>query len=262
MQVSLSGNAPGRSGAPKVPSAALLQGKLFGPHGEPMGPVFTSRGSKRYRYYTVKTARGQSPSALRSIAMGVLDAFVLAQAPRFIRSDFCPDMTPEQRIRNAVLRVGLGEQDVQLLIAEEAAATMVNVTADTAVRSDAGFTVTLPIELKHRQGAAVIEAPGDTCVAGRIDRALVRAVALARSWSIRLASGDAPSLKTLAMSEGYCDHYAARLLPLAWLAPDLVELILQGRQPAAISLGALTRRQLPVLWEEQRQLFRGLGGKR
>ena len=118
------------------------------------------------------------------------------------------------------------------------------------------------IELKHRQGAAVIEAPGAPGVAGRIDRALVRAIALARSWSIRLASGDAPSLKTLAMSEGYCDHYAARLLPLAWLAPDLVELILQGRQPAAISLGALTRRPLPVSWEDQRQLFRGLGGKR
>ena len=194
--------------------------------------------------------------------MGVLDAFVLAQAPRFIRSDFCPDLTPEQRIRNAVLRVGLGEQDVQLLIAEEAAATMVKVTADTAVRSDAGLTVTLPVELKHRQGAAVIEAPGAPGVAGRIDRALVRAVALARSWSIRLASGDAPSLKTLAMSEGYCDHYAARLLPLAWLAPDLVELILKGRQPAAISLGALTRRPLPVSWEDQRQLFRDLGGKR
>jgi DNA modification methylase len=121
---------------------------------------------------------------------------------------------PEQRICNAILRVGLGEQDVQLLIAEEAAATIVNVTADTAVRSDAGLTVTLPIELKRRQGAAVIEAPGAPGGAGRIDRALVRAVALARSWSIRLASGDAPSIKTLALSEGYCDHYAARLLPL------------------------------------------------
>ena len=73
VQVSLSGNAPGRSGAPKTPSAALLQGMLFGPHGEPMGPVFTSRGSKRYRYYTVKTARGLSASSLRSISMGVLD---------------------------------------------------------------------------------------------------------------------------------------------------------------------------------------------
>jgi hypothetical protein len=46
---------------------------------------------------------------------------------------------------------------------------------------------------------------------------------------------------------------------LAWLAPGLVELILQGRQPAAISLGALTGRPLPVSWEDQRQLFRNLG---
>ena len=262
VQVSLSGNAPGRSGAPKTPSAALLQGMLFGPHGEPMGPVFTSRGSKRYRYYTVKTARGLSASSLRSISMGVLDEFVLTNAPRFIRTDFCPNLAPEVRIRNAVLRVCLGDQDVQLLIADEAAATIVNVTTDVAVRSDAGLTVTLPIELKHRQGAKVIEAPGEPGVAGRVDRALVRAVALARSWSTRLESGDAPSLKTLAVSEGYCDHYAARLLPLAWLAPDLVEQILQGRQPPALSLGALTREPLPVSWEHQRQLFQNLGRAR
>ena len=121
---------------------------------------------------------------------------------------------------------------------------------------------TLPIEIKHRQGAKLIEPPGAPGVAGRVDRALVRAVALARSWSMRLESGDAPSLKTLAVSEGYCDHHAARLLPLAWLAPDLVELILLGRQPPALSLGALTRRPLPVSWEDQRKLFRDLGRAR
>jgi len=60
-------------------------------------------------------------------------------------------------------------------------------------------------------------------------------------------------------TEGYCKNYAARLMPLAWLAPDLVEQILTGRQPEAVSLGALTRSPLPMDWNEQRRLFQQIG---
>ena len=125
-----------------------------------------------------------------------------------------------------------------------------------------GLAVSIPVTLKHRQGAVIIEPLGETKVAGRIDRALVRGMALATSWASRLASGEASSLKAIAGSEGYCEHYAARLLPLAWLAPDLVELILQGRQPPTISLGALTRKPLPIIWEAQREMFYGLGARK
>ena len=62
-------------------------------------------------------------------------------------------------------------------------------------------------------------------------------------------------LKALALAEGDCNHYAARLLPLAWLAPDLVEQILSGRQPRAVSLGALVSEPLPMDWDTQRQVL-------
>jgi hypothetical protein len=45
-------------------------------------------------------------------------------------------------------------------------------------------------------------------------------------------------------------------MPLAWLAPDLVEDILDGRQPARLTLSKLIKRQLPMDWEAQRALFR------
>ena len=105
----------------------------------------------------------------------------------------------------------------------------------------------------------MIEAPGAAASASRMDRALMRAVALAQAWSERLAIGDAPSIHALADSEGYCSRYAARLLPLAWLAPDLKEAILTGRQPRAVSLGALTKQPLPVNWDDQRRLFATVG---
>lgn len=61
----------------------------------------------------------------------------------------------------------------------------------------------------------ILEASPSLKANVHVDRALVRGVALARSWAARLASGEVPSLKVLALGEGYCDHYAARLLPLA-----------------------------------------------
>ena len=44
---------------------------------------------------------------------------------------------------------------------------------------------------------------------------------------------------------------------LALLAPDIVEAIVDGREPSGLSLERLVK-GLPVVWEEQRQLF-GLG---
>jgi len=70
-----------------------------------------------------------------------------------------------------------------------------------------------------------------------------------------LASGEIASLKDIAKERGLCRQYAARFAPLAWLAPDLAQEILEGRQPKAMSLGSLTRSPLPMDWQEQRRLF-------
>jgi len=38
-------------------------------------------------------------------------------------------------------------------------------------------------------------------------------------------------------------------------SPDLTGQILEGRQPPALSLGALTKNALPIDWADQRRLF-------
>jgi hypothetical protein len=43
-------------------------------------------------------------------------------------------------------------------------------------------------------------------------------------------------------------------LPLAFLAPDIVEAILEGRQPIELTAARMMRiRDLPLSWAEQRQ---------
>ena len=49
---------------------------------------------------------------------------------------------------------------------------------------------------------------------------------------------------------------ASRLLNLAFLAPDIVQAILEGRQPPELNVKAMTRRlQIPLAWEEQRRVL-------
>jgi hypothetical protein len=50
--------------------------------------------------------------------------------------------------------------------------------------------------------------------------------------------------------------YDRKLIRLAFLAPDIQRNILQGRQPAALTLERLMFGEIPASWEEQRRQFR------
>jgi len=83
---------------------------------------------------------------------------------------------------------------------------------------------------------------------------LLKAVGRARRWFDLLASGRAASLAAIAAQERISVRYLGRLIRLAFLAPPIVELIAQGRQPPDLTLERLTRRTvLPPEWEAQQR---------
>jgi hypothetical protein len=61
----------------------------------------------------------------------------------------------------------------------------------------------------------------------------------------------ARSITDLAEQEGVTVAYVCRLLPLTCLASDIVEAILDGRQPKGLRLAEVLGSG-PVVWEEQR----------
>ena len=65
-----------------------------------------------------------------------------------------------------------------------------------------------------------------------------------------MESGQVRSITDLAEKEGMTDAYVCRLLPLTCLAPDLVEAILDGRQPKGLRLAEMLSTG-PLSWEEQ-----------
>ena len=83
------------------------------------------------------------------------------------------------------------------------------------------------------------------------DETLVKALVRAHCWRRQIESGQAKSITVLAEQEGATDAYVCRLLPLTCLAPDIVEAILDGRQPKELRLAELLGNG-PLEWEEQR----------
>jgi DNA-binding IscR family transcriptional regulator len=63
--------------------------------------------------------------------------------------------------------------------------------------------------------------------------------------------GTHATIAEIAAAEKINESYVGRILRLTLLAPDIVEAILGGRQPAQTTLAVLMRR-LPVLWSAQR----------
>ena len=49
--------------------------------------------------------------------------------------------------------------------------------------------------------------------------------------------------------------YARRLLRLAFLAPDIQQAILAGRQPRGLNLEQMIHQDLPIAWSKQREML-------
>jgi hypothetical protein len=88
----------------------------------------------------------------------------------------------------------------------------------------------------------------------RRDESLIKAVARGYVWYERLVSGEVTSLRAIAKELRVNERYVSRILRCAFLAPDIVEAILEGRQPPQLTVEKL-RLGAPLLWAEQRASF-------
>ena len=84
---------------------------------------------------------------------------------------------------------------------------------------------------------------------------LARAIVRAHQWVDRMVRGDALDQRSIAKEDGLDERYVGRILLLAFLAPDITEAILNGTQPAHLSLINVAG-DISFVWDQQRQIFR------
>ena len=126
-------------------------------------------------------------------------------------------------------------------------------------------TVRVPLTIRRRGGRKMIISPeGVATTAGRAtpsdiavthgDPSLVKALSRAFRWKRMLGDRRYVSVAELAAAEKLNESYVSRILRLTLLAPDIVEAILDGRQPEGMTLPLLMR-AFPVGWERQSRTF-------
>ena len=261
--------------------ANWLAGKLFDSSQRPLTTTYTVRHGRHYRYYcsTTRIRLGSSDSRWRLPARQLERTVALAMAR--ILEDVGSVVTALRQvavdagqIRAAVERAGAWSRRLKAepqLPAAGALLKRVVLKADgleLALSLDAPgnreapravLTRSLPMRLKRRgvelrlvlDGQHGSESP---------DTVLLKAVARARHWFEELRSGRASSLDELAQRAGVGKRYVSQLLPLAFLAPAVIDAIAAGRHPVELTTDFLVRYpKLPHDWAEQERLFLYVG---
>ena len=127
----------------------------------------------------------------------------------------------------------------------------------TGIRIDT-FTVRVPLTLRRHGGRKLVIVPEGEGIPVRSkptpDDTLLKALARAHRWKWMLESRQVRSLNELAEAEKINPSYLTRIYRLTLLAPDIVEAILDGRQPRTLQLADLMD-DMPVEWDRQRKMF-------
>ena len=121
-------------------------------------------------------------------------------------------------------------------------------------------TVSVPLTIRRRGGRKQIIGPdgavarsgdnGDAVVPVNGDPALIKALARGFRWRRMLEGGRYASISEMAKAEEIERGYLGSLLRLTLLAPEMVEAILDGRQPKGVTLLGLME-PFPVEWDKQ-----------
>ena len=110
----------------------------------------------------------------------------------------------------------------------------------------------------RRSGRAIrmlIEGTDPFAIA-KPDARLVKLLIRARQFNATLRDSDGVPFAALAKRQGVSPSYFTRLVRLSYLAPDITEAILDGRQPRDLTADKLlAHSRLPLTWHKQRTVL-------
>ena len=96
----------------------------------------------------------------------------------------------------------------------------------------------------------------DPFATAKSDARLIKLLIRAHRFKAALVSSDSVPFAILAKQEGVSPSYFTRLVRLGYLAPDITQAILDGRQPPDLTADKLlAHSRLPLAWGEQRTVL-------
>jgi site-specific DNA recombinase len=271
---------------------SLLSGLVFDEDGSRYTPSHAVKTGKRYRYYvSQRIIHGRSPAAApRRIPARELEQLVLTELGSFFGSadrvtaildQASEDLVTTRALVDAaqqyakalagdstsvlrellagiVVRITIHQDLIEVRVSKEGArARLLNQEWILGQDSD-GEPIVLTVEMKLKRcgGEMRLIIPGGAAIDQRRQpvSSLVKAVSRASDWVRRMEAGECKHQRDLAKATKLEPRYINAILRVAFLAPEIVEAIIDGRQPPNLMLGSLTG-VLPMSWQQQKKLI-------
>jgi site-specific DNA recombinase len=281
-------NIQGERGRPRATSTSLLIGLVYDEAGNLFTPSHATKKGRRYRYYVSRSlikGRAKDQTGPVRVPAEEIEELVVSQLSALLQSapkilDLLQPhnlgmteiqhvakiaqeyLISQEKVRNdlrsMVKRIIVRPQKIELQLSKAALikAFLPLLPGEETVGSEPIFEDTITLEadaqLKKCGGdVRLLLADGDQN-RPRPTPSLVRAVARANDWMDRILKGEIPNQRALARETGFDERYISRIIPLAFLAPDITEAILEGRQVPGLSLGKCVD-EISFEWSLQRK---------
>ncbi|MEQ1752527.1 MAG: recombinase family protein [Micropepsaceae bacterium] len=261
-----------------IEASGLLAGLIFDDKGNHMTPQWSyGRGKAKHAYYVSQALlqrRKEMAGSMPRVAAPLIEEVVLsclravqreAPAERIVPGNSetlsaSEKSTLSERIRKSVARVVVSAEAATIELNPGAPSPDETRLPPNAVvrRFEKLVQITIPGRLKRYGGFKRLEnwnRQDWTSHTGRIDGPLTMALARAHAWREAIERGTVSSIDHLAREAGLDRRRVRELLRLAFLAPDIQKAILQGRQPANLSLEKLSLIGPPANWAQQRKIL-------
>jgi DNA invertase Pin-like site-specific DNA recombinase len=262
-------------------TSGVLIGKLFDESGEGLTPSHAVKGDRRYRYYV-------SRSLMKGNAAQVDCGWRLpaAEIERSVAAAVRSILDDQQTVVAAIEETGLDSNRIARLLKSAAAWNArlqfeqddaLSALIDRVDLDQEGMRLSLklplasaasgapdgsrhlsikrhvPMQIRRRGVELRLVINGGASTSGKTDQALLKAVARAHCWFDDLVRGR--SMVQIAKSNGVGKQYVSRLMRLAFLAPEIVERMVAGRQPPGLTAQALRtgRFDIPMVWAAQKR---------
>jgi len=291
VQIRLAGNTAERNAGTRSHQPSLLAGMLFDADGNRMTPTHAVKKDTRYHYYVsrplITQDQRESATALRipaeeiehlvtsRVRQWLLDPGGIYQATRL------PDPSAQRRLitrageigkswtelpgtrQHAFLttlieRIDVGDDQIAIHLRPTRLAAFLDGAATLlpSASDDESQILSVPVRVR-RSGRAIrmLIAGTDAFAAAKPDARLVKLLIRARRFNAILLDSDGVPFAALAKREGVSPSYFTRLVRLSYLAPDITEAILDGRQPRELTADKLAHSRLPLGWHEQRTVL-------
>ena len=294
VQAQLARNAAERSSGARNHQPSLLAGMLVDGDGNRMTPSHAVKRGTRYRYYVsgplITKDRTEASAELR-IPAAEIEQLVSDRVHRWLLDPGSIYKSTSARLADASIQqqllarareigkrwpelpvarkrvvltalierieVSIDQIDIRLRPSQLSALLDAAATPLQGVTDDETEILPVPVRLRRagREIRMVVDGT-DPFAVRKPDARLIRLLLRARRFNATLAQGEGAPFAALAQRQGVSRSYFTRLVRLSYLAPDIAQAILDGRQPSDLTAEKLLdHSRLPLAWHDQRTVL-------